>query len=935
MSTGRIKAPRILIVSDGEAGTTVSQLLEGSSYELQRVCDRTACLAALTPLPGLVVLDATLTSDDAFALCMELNGSQEYAGVPICMLTPDDETQIEQAFVAGADEVITLPVRRSELRQRVGRLLKEVQLRSRLDECEQLAYQLFDQKNVMRLLVDAESGAILDANSAACAFYGYRPDVFRRKKLSDLDAYPARQMMARALRATSKQETFVVFTHRLASGETREIEMYSSPVDLQGRNALQIVLHDITQRKQMETRLRESEERFQKVLEYSSEAVFTVAPDTTITFLSQGFRSLAGFSPSEWIGRSFIPLIYYDDLPLALSMFDRVMRGEIPPPFELRFNRSDGDVNYGEVIVHPQIEDREVVGMWGAVRDITKRREAEQAEREQRVLAEALRDTAAALNGTLDRDELLGRILVQVARVVPSDTANVMLIENGVARVVRGRGYAERGLEETMNAQRFRIEDVPNMKYMVETGRPFCVPDVDQYEGWVPIAGVEWVRSHVAAPIRVNNEVIGFLNLDSATVNAFSDIDADRLLAFADQAGTAICNAELYDALRRQAEMLEQRVVERTDQLDLERAQLRTILDSLSEGVIYDEGMRVRYINRALTELTGYQFYEWTGYLDLLRSADTSPDEMRQTIASIYDAINHGRYWTGEMRLRRKDGTEFDASVTCSQVRGLDGETVGAVTVIRDISQEKALQAQKQRFVAYASHELRTPITNLKTRLYLMRHMPERLDDHIKTLEEVTDRLKRLVEDMLDTSRFERGVISLQREMIALQTVVLNVIRIQGAEAEQKNVRITPELPQEPVEVYADPERMVQVITNLLINAINYTPAGGDVFVRLRQARNTQGKLCACISVQDTGVGISSEHLPHIFQPFFRVDRRTEGTGLGLSISQQIVQLHGGEITVESKLGKGSTFHVWLPLAPAESPDPAMADGCENVLQRT
>lgn len=136
MSTGRIKAPRILIVSDGEAGTTVSQLLEGSSYELQRVCDRTACLAALTPLPGLVVLDATLTSDDAFALCMELNGSQEYAGVPICMLTPDDETQIEQAFVAGADEVITLPVRRSELRQRVGRLLKEVQLRSRLDECE-------------------------------------------------------------------------------------------------------------------------------------------------------------------------------------------------------------------------------------------------------------------------------------------------------------------------------------------------------------------------------------------------------------------------------------------------------------------------------------------------------------------------------------------------------------------------------------------------------------------------------------------------------------------------------------------------------------------------------------------------------------------------------------------------------------------------------
>src|SRR5690606_21991169 len=124
---------------------------------------------------------------------------------------PDDEAMIEQAFGAGADEVITLPIRRSELRQRVGRLLKEAQMRALLNDSERLTRQLFDQKNVMRLLVDGESGAILDANSAACAFYGYPQDVFRRKKLSDLDASPSRQMMARAFRATSKQETFLVF----------------------------------------------------------------------------------------------------------------------------------------------------------------------------------------------------------------------------------------------------------------------------------------------------------------------------------------------------------------------------------------------------------------------------------------------------------------------------------------------------------------------------------------------------------------------------------------------------------------------------------------------------------------------------------------------------------------------------------------------------
>lgn len=933
MASGRNKAPRILIVSDGEAGAAASQLLAGASYELVLARDRSACLAAMSPLPGVVLLDAALSADDAFALCMELNSSAAYAGAPICMLTRTDESSIERAFGAGADEIIALPLGRTLLRQRVGRLLKEAQTEDRLRETERLAQDLFDQKNVMRLLVDAETGLILEANSAACEFYGYSPDSFRRRKLADLDAQPARQMMQRALRATSRQQTFVVFSHRLASGETREIEMYSSPLDFHGRQALQVVLHDITQRKQMESRLRESEERFQKILEYSNEAVFTVATDTTITFLSRGFESVAGLAPGEWIGRSFVPLIHFDDLPLALSMFDRVLRGEVPPPFELRFNRADGDFSYGEVIVHPQLENREVVGMWGAVRDITKRREAEQAEREQRALAEALRDTAAALNGTLDRDELLGRILVQVARVVPSDTANVMLIENGMGRVVRSRGYAERGLEEAVNTLRFRISDTPNMKYMVESGRPFCVPDIDQYEGWNLTPGAEWIRSHVAAPIRVNEQVIGFLNLDSATVNAFSDIDADRLQSFADQAGTAIRNAELYDALRRQAEFLEQRVADRTAQLDLERAQLRTILDSMSEGVIYDEGLRVRYINRALTELTGYHFHEWTGYLELLRSEAVSPIDMRRTIAEIYDAVDRGRHWAEEMRLRRKDGTEFDASVTCSQVLDLNGEVAGSVTVIRDISQEKALQLQKQRFVAYASHELRTPITNLKTRLYLMRRLPERMDDHIRTLEEVTDRMKRLVEDMLDTSRFERGVISLQRQMVVVQALIKDVVRTQEAEAERKGVQLKADLPELPVEIYADPDRIVQVVTNLLINAINYTPAEGEVTVHLSRVCKVEGRACIYISVQDTGIGIASEHLPHIFQPFFRVDGRIEGTGLGLSITQQIVQLHGGDITVESEPGQGSTFRVRLPVSPIEPTEPSPARGRKNVLQ--
>jgi two-component system phosphate regulon sensor histidine kinase PhoR len=930
MAVSRSKPPRLLIVSNGWAGEHAAELLRELPYELEFADARESCLEAVTQRPQLVLLDFALTGSDPLALCLEIASIDP--NLPILALAESDTDEaVERVFGAGADDVVFPPLRQIILRQRIGRLVKEADLVQRVRDQDRLNHQLFDQNNVMRLVIEPDNGAILDANPAACTFYSYTREQLRARRLNDLDAYPARQMMQRAFRATSYQETYFVFTHRLGTGEMREVEMYCAPMEYGGRRATQVVLHDITQRKQVEQRLRDSEERYLKILEMSNDAVFTLSRDTTVTFISGGgFTSIAGNRPEDWLGKSFVPMIYFDDLPLALSMVDMVLRGEIPPPFELRFNSIDG-YNYGEVIVSPQIENREVVGIWGAVRDVTQRKMAEQSEREQRALAEALRDTAAALNATLDLDELFGRILVQVERVVPSDTANIMLIEDGVARVVRCRGYAERGIEDDILGLRFIVDQMPNMRYMIDSGLPFVEPDVDQYEGWVITSGTAWIRSHVAAPILINGKVIGFLNLDSARVNQFVDLDAERLKAFADQAATAFRNAELYEAVRRQTEELERRVAERTAQLVHERAQLRTILDSMNEGVIYDEQFQVRYINRALTELVGYTILDWQGYLEKLWSQEVPEAELRRTMDSLYDSITAGQEWTGEMRLRGKEGTEFDAAIMCSPVRNADGELSGAVTVIRDISQEKALQVQKQRFVAFASHELRTPITNLKTRLYLMRRQPGNLDGHLEILDEVTERMKRLVEDLLDTSRFERGVIELQSQMVDMRRLTQSVVRLQEPEAAQKDVSLHLALPDDTIEVYGDSERITQVITNLVVNAINYTQDGGSVTVAVYAASPRDPFVT--IDVQDTGVGIPAEHLPNIFQPFYRVDKRTSGTGLGLSITHQIVELHGGSISVDSTVGTGSTFHVRLPSQAPTEKEPVAPSGPANVVQ--
>ncbi|RME99525.1 MAG: response regulator [Chloroflexi bacterium] len=213
------------------------------------------------------------------------------------------------------------------------------------------------------------------------------------------------------------------------------------------------------------------------------------------------------------------------------------------------------------------------------VRNITELKQAEKAEHEQRILAEALQQSTAALTATLDFDEVLDRILENVDRVVPNDMCNIMLIENGVARVVRWRGYQTQGREESIRSVSFKVADVPNLQGMVESGKPAIIPDVSQHKSWVDTPGTNWIRSHAAAPIKLEGRVIGFLHLDDSKPYAFTQEQADQLQAFANQAGIAIKNARLYEELRRYTRELEMQIDERK-RIELELRQAKEIAEA-------------------------------------------------------------------------------------------------------------------------------------------------------------------------------------------------------------------------------------------------------------------------------------------------------------------------------------------------------------------
>ena len=681
-------------------------------------------------------------------------------------------------------------------------------------------------------------------------------------------------------------------------------------------------------RKRRQEALEASEARFRTVISNAPMVIFAFDRDGLLTLLEGNRLEALGIRTGEWLGRSVFGL-YGDQSDQFAACCRRALAGEsfsvvtvIRASEALRF----------ETWFTPLFDATgAVAGGIGVALDITERYKAQEAERDQRVLAEALRETASALTSTLDPGEVMRRILETVGRVVPHESATILIMEGNMSRVAYMRGRHE-PLKDTLFRDLVFPSSLFTLRTMIETGKACLIANVLETPEWRHIEGIDWIRSYLGVPIRAYGEIIGFLNLDSSAPNFFTPEHAERLQAVADQAAIALQNAQLYARVVAQASELEQRVRERTLTLESERGQLNAILESISEGVIHAQvsptRWSTRFANRAFYTMLGYS-HEAIFTEDFPRHVLVFEDgtTWEQNLARLRRALLARDIVQAELRMRRQDGSTFDASVTVTRIASSREDVLDVVAVVRDISKEKNLQEQKDRFIANASHELRTPLTNLKMRLYLLGKQPHLLPEHAQVLEQVTNRMQELVDDLLDVSRFERGIIRLERDSVALQDLIADVILIQQPHAERKGLRLFSHMPADPIITSVDASRITQVVTNLVVNAINYTPEGGQVAVELTTVTDQSGK-AVVIRVRDTGIGIPTHLHAQIFEPFFRVNVGVvRGTGLGLTISREIVRLHGGKILVESKENIGTTFTVVLPIhgpEAEEQSEPAM-----------
>ena len=359
------------------------------------------------------------------------------------------------------------------------------------------------------------------------------------------------------------------------------------------------------------------------------------------------------------------------------------------------------------------------------------------------------------------------------------------------------------------------------------------------------------------------------------------------------------------------------KIKEAQENSESERQRLDSVLRHMSDGVIAtDRRGRIVIMNTAALDILNLKSEKVIG-IPLL---SILPLEEKVTFRELLE--------TQHERLIHLEEDGEDSIVQCefSVIQRESGFISGLVCVLTDVTEQQKIDRERRNFVSNVSHELRTPLTSIKSYTEALVdgawENKEIAPGFLKVIETETDRMMRMITDLLNLSRMDQNRLALEKEFINMNELVVHIVNrfemvLQSEPYRDKNYRILTDITQRDLWVELDQDKITQVLDNIINNAIKYSPDGGRIIVRLMETHTD-----IIVSVSDEGLGISRKDIPHLFDRFYRVDkarsRAMGGSGLGLAIAQEVIQLHGGKIWVNRIETKGSTFFVSLPYIPFE-----------------
>ncbi len=509
-------------------------------------------------------------------------------------------------------------------------------------------------------------------------------------------------------------------------------------------------------------------------------------------------------------------------------------------------------------------------------------------------------ETEKILNDTLDKSLEILDFDVGYIRTLDPEKKNL------IVRVARGLSSPE------FLSTSFPLDSPDPIvgKIVFKTQKPYIGTDIRKDPMFqARTMEKEGVISLVMVPIVSKQRAMGFIAVGSKKLHKFTKREVRLLVAFSSQLGSALENAQLYDEVNK------------------EKAYIENLVDNAGDAIIStDVGDRILTWNHGAEVIFGYSKEETVGQsLTILL-----PSHRAGELEEIRDKVRlTGVIRNLEVRRIKKDGIIIEASLAVSPIRDKDDNVIGFLHLARDVTEKKRyeqrlkeLDKMKSAFVSNVSHELRTPLTAIKASAdnmldRLIGDLNGKQVGYLTRIKSNSDRLARLINDLLDLSTIEAGKIDLRPTNLPLVTLVKEAAESLRPVAAEKLINLTVMSADPGVIAWADRDKVIQVLMNLIGNALKFTPARGKVTIAV--AKNSAAWMQ--ISVTDTGPGIPAEEVNKVFGRFYQIGQagtqKTQGTGLGLAISKALVEMHGGKIWVESEAGKGSTFSFTLP---AEQP---------------
>jgi PAS domain S-box-containing protein len=743
----------------------------------------------------------------------------------------------------------------------------------KLRESEELFRNIFEYHTAVKLIIDPDTGNIIDANHAAETFYGWPKERLKQMKIQEINSLSPKEIEQAMDRTKAKKQNYFEFCHRLADGSIRDVEVFSSRIEVNGKFLLHSIIHDISKRKSAEKAIITSELRLKRAELASGSGNWELQLDSNTIISSEGASRIYGVDKDKF------ELQYVKDIPLPeyRQMLDLALKNLIEKNQSYRVEFKIRKVDSGEIrdIQSEAYIDHEKQIVFGIIQDITERKQTEVA------LTES--ETKFRMLFTQMSEGFALHELIYDANHNPVDY-RILDINPAFEKQV---GIQAENAKGALASQLYGISPAPY---------------IDIYTKVSETGEHQFFQTYFS-PLDRYFQISVFSPYPGNFATVFTDI-------------TEVKRAE--EALRESEFQFKHLV---------DDMHVGVLLQGSQAEILLNNPTALEFLGLTESQLLGRTSFDpdwnvihedgspFSSSTHPVPHAIASRHSVRNVVMGVYRPTTHDRIWLqvdAEPQLNSEGAVR---QVVCTFIDISERKKAEEAIKINE-ARLSELNATKDKFFSIIAHDLKSPfnsILGLSNLLVEQIHEEnyEGIEEYAGIIQKSTTRVFDLLLNLLEWARSQIGRIEFSPEYVELGTLINEVAELLNDSARQKSITILKELPRN-ILVSADKAMISTVLRNLITNAVKFTHPGGRVII---SADKKPDELT--VSISDNGIGIKRETIGRLF----RIDenhialgtQREQGTGLGLILCKEFIEKHGGKIWVESEVGKGSTFYFTIP----------------------